>query len=535
MSAEVPDRFRHLDARHGLIPVSHRTMHEASLAVKRSLPTMDHAVRLIDEVTAQLGDRAWRDPEGGERVRRVLVRDAEHAEWIVPFALVEQQHGPAPEAEPTPPQPKPPKPATKETSSAAAWPVPVDAPEGWTWDDLPFRADDARPEILPAGPTMRPGQVTLGEGPASCTLHYDARGWRRGLSQSAYDQFTHLRYYGVKPYMIDPTGRPTTPLPHSLLCRADLDAAGHTLAAFARMVCESKIAESVAVRVRAPAALPGGPLGCWQRAQAALREILWKGELPEAAQWILVDGYEAIARGFAGSLDAALAAWRDEVERVEPLPPGANKIAALPPPPAPPMPEEEIPEAGEYEDPDGRFKVFSTGIMTMNFEPPPRDPNEPPPLEWPSPGVETTPAVAIPLPPPPALPDAYRAAGFTRVVRLVGGYGHVHHGFLRQEGEGFTLVGEGVADIIDPATVAAEIDAVDEADRAFLASVPPHLRARWDAWSMPFRFVTYGCWDGGHQKRVPLQKGGGQFGGALSAGSLDGDVVRWQVLRLSRS
>ena len=40
---EIPDRWRPFEERKGLVPASHRTMYEASRAIKRSLPTRDHA------------------------------------------------------------------------------------------------------------------------------------------------------------------------------------------------------------------------------------------------------------------------------------------------------------------------------------------------------------------------------------------------------------------------------------------------------------------------------------------------------------
>ena len=82
--AEIQERWKHFEAREGVVPVGHLPMRDVHRCMRRSLPTMDHALRLFDAVVARVGERGWIDPEGGEQRRRLLVRDPEHPDWLVP-------------------------------------------------------------------------------------------------------------------------------------------------------------------------------------------------------------------------------------------------------------------------------------------------------------------------------------------------------------------------------------------------------------------------------------------------------------------
>ena len=87
--ADLQDRYKPWAEREGLIEVGHIPMMHAQKAVIRSLFTMDRAVELFDRVVEHLGDRGWIDPEGGGTRRRLYVRDADHADWLLPIPLLE--------------------------------------------------------------------------------------------------------------------------------------------------------------------------------------------------------------------------------------------------------------------------------------------------------------------------------------------------------------------------------------------------------------------------------------------------------------
>jgi hypothetical protein len=87
-----------------------------------------------------------------------------------------------------------------------------------------------------------------------------------------------------------------------------------------------------------------------------------------------------------------------------------------------------------------------------------------PPVKMPFPPQrpECVPAVAIPLPEPPSLPEAWRAAGFSEVIRLIDEEGTVAHGFLARGPEGSSwFVGEAAAPHLDPATLEEQARAVE--------------------------------------------------------------------------
>ena len=55
----------------------------------------------------------------------------------------------------------------------------------------------------------------------------------------------------------------------------------------------------------------------------------------------------------------------------------------------------------------------------------------------PIPLPQHVPAAAVPLPPLPGIPDAYRHACFTRVLRMFGEHGAVTLGLFREGADGF--------------------------------------------------------------------------------------------------
>jgi hypothetical protein len=510
MATKIPERFRHLEERQGLVTVGHRTQREASLAVRRSVPTMDHAVRLVAAVRDQLGDRAWADPAGGTRVER-LHRLAEHGDgWVAPTPIVELVHGRDGEI-------------TLATfvqgdEAAAAQP-----PGGAS----PAPAA-ARPQLRPRGPTMHSGTLTFAEGPSNYFLRYDEEGLFKDCVQTGGDIFTALHHGDERPPAIDPLARPPTLPPPSLLCRADLDPEGHPVEDFARKVIALDPAARAPALVRLPVPVPVGAGGVWQVGLLALRRALFAGSVSADAGFAVADGMEGTAIAWGSTLEDALRTWSGELFRAKPKPP-------LPPEPAPPPTDLHEPADGPrtFRDADGKVKGFSTGKVTLSFG----GGDGEPPLPWPAAVPDKMPAAAIPIPPLPHRPESFARAGFTAWVRTVGQHGHVRHALARRDPDGtsFTLIGEGVLDLVDPDALDAELARAEVQERADDAEMAAQVDrpSMWEDPGAAVALVYYRCWDDDRRARIPLRRQLAAFLPSFDAGSLDADLVGWTVTRLS--
>lgn len=293
--ADLQDRYKPWAEREGLIEVGHIPMMHAQKAVIRSLFTMDRAVELFDRVVDHLGDRGWIDPEGGGTRRRLYVRDADHADWLLPIPLLEHAWlagigqmslG------------------TFVNSGAVN---PEDAPEDWKPGDAPWWPQDAEPDILPQNPNMHGGSLKLAEGTGYVEIEYDDRGVRaRACWSSGGDTFWYARAFNTRPWVIDPLARPPTLMPFSLACRPELDVNGHSIDQMVEWVLDLRPERLLPHRILLPLPTPGGVEGAWTRAQWALREAAFDGRLPNDAEgWVVVDAFEgkALAVG-AGWLTA---------------------------------------------------------------------------------------------------------------------------------------------------------------------------------------------------------------------------------------
>ena len=493
--AELPDNLRHLDEREGLVVLGELPIVDCQRALKRSLSTMVQAVQLFDAVAELLGDRAWLDPEGGADRRRLLLRDPEHPEWLVPTALLEHcwsgvrgEHQVGP---------------TILNPNAV---LPVDAPDDWQPGDPWYRPDDPEPQLLPDSPNMRAGDLQLAEGPALWRVKYDDRGVSFEYLVTPGDPFTAARYDTVRPYAVDSLARPPQLPPISLLCRADLDPAGHDLSTLATMVTGMDPASAERARVRLPLPVPGGAEGVWTRAKWGMREALWEGRVPLEARWLVADGFDGSAVAWGPTRDEALAAWDDEVRRVGPRPPGWRPEHRSPPEPTPHQP----PRVFDAEE-DG-VAGFSTGTMTLVA---PRVGE----LAWPMPLPRYTPAAIVPLSAPPPLPARFASAGFTRWVRLVGDHGQAGFVLVRDERDGgWTFVGDGALDLVDLEALEQELEAADAEHDDSLA----HLaRAGFPAMGsnpeFPCSIRWYRCWDGDRRERIPLRPAGAAWTAAFPA------------------
>lgn len=506
--AELQDRYTPWAEREGLIEVGTIPMMHAQKAVVRSLMTMDRAAALFDRVVEALGGRAWIDPEGGGTRHRLYVRDAEHPEWLLPVPLLEHAWlagiGQM----------------TLGTFVNSGAVKPEDAPEGWEPGDPPWWPVDAEPDILPQNRDMQGGSLKIAEGTGHVEIKYDDRGLRsESCWSSGGDSFWYARAFNTRPWVIDPFARPPTPRPFSLACRPELDIRGHSLDQLVGWVLELRPETLLPHRVLLPLPTPGGVEGAWGRARGALREAADDGRLPDDARgWAVIDAFEGKALAWGDTFDEAVERWRAEVARVRPRPPKPEKTTER----AEPTPEHE---ARTVRDDERKVAWVSTGAIRLE-SPSLAD------IAWPIPIPPHVPAAAVPLPPMPAIPDAYRRAGFTRVLRMFGEHGAVTYGLVRDEPDGFTLVGEGMLGVVDPETVGEEIEAAMSAQRAGYADMPEGFPNPF-AEDHPSQTHLFKGWDDARRRREPLKHIGGSWG-SWTARNISGDAWAWAVVRVWR-
>ncbi len=507
---DVPERFRHLDGRLGLVSMGHLSIRAARRAIRRSLPTMDHAVRVFDSAVALLGARAWIDPEGGEHRRRLYVRDVTRPEWLVAQSLMEHAW-------------------TSGVSAVHAMtmvnsdPVtPADAPSGWKFGDPWFESVDRKPDIVPRGKSMRAGRLAIQCGPTNIELSYDERGVFRESCSTAGDMFTIARYDGVRPFAIDPTARPPHLAPIAILCRDDLAEEGVSIDAFARMVLDLDIG-TIPARVRLPVPVPGGAESVWNCAREGLRRAIWNQTLPADARWAIADGFVGTAVAWADTPDDAWERWQAALFRVKPRPPGsAPSDTAI-------GTERDIPyePPRTWESDSGNAKAVSTGTIVLHG-PAGGD------IPWPAAVPSRTPAGMLELPPmPETISPEFAAAGFARWIRVLRAWGDVRHALVREEPDGWTLVGDGVLDLVTPATIGDEIDACEKARRDDYADHPPE----WRTWEDPrYRsaIVQFGCWNSDRQCAAPLKITNECWSPEFNAGSVQWETLPWGVARVRR-
>ncbi|MBI4706221.1 MAG: hypothetical protein HY744_34425 [Deltaproteobacteria bacterium] len=237
------------------------------------------------------------------------------------------------------------------------------------------------------------------------------------------------------------------------------------------------------------------------------------------ARVLVVDAFDGSAVVSGAGLDEVLARWEAELFRAKPRPPRPVEPTPRKPSPAPGEPE-------TFKDEEGRTVGFSTGTITVTA-------GGGASIEWPAAVPRNIPAVMVELPPLPEVPLALAAAGFSKWVRLVGQHGLVSLALCRREEQGFTLVGQGIVDLVDPTTIEAELDAADAQERAFHAATP-ELPAPWDQDFAASALVSYGLVDAVGRQRAPARVRGGQWSGGFDAGSLDGDQLEWVVCRQRR-
>jgi hypothetical protein len=106
----------------------------------------------------------------------------------------------------------------------------------------------------------------------------------------------------------------------------------------------------------------------------------------------------------------------------------------------------------------------------------------------------------------------------------------VSFGLLREEERGYTLIGEGVLDLVHAATLDVEMDDCDDEERDFYSSIPrDQLATPWNQ-EIAHR-IYYRLWNDEFQARMTFRVGGAEAGATPTAASLDGDNARWVVTR----
>ncbi|MCA9488416.1 MAG: hypothetical protein KC621_00790 [Myxococcales bacterium] len=375
-------------------------------------------------------------------------------------------------------------------------------------------AQDPKPEIAPEGL----GRATLGlwSGRAVLELRYDDAGLiepQRALCRFG-DAWSWRRWSATRPPTVDPTARPSQVAPPEWL--VDLPD-GLTIDELATRILASGVARDP-IRVRMTVDAPGGVEGCWYRAMQSLRQLAFEDRVPGSGGVLVLDAYEhapdLTCLALGADLEDALSRWKEEERRVRPRP-----VPSRPPPP--PVVEDEPSSELEVVDEDGsRSLILTSERMTLTLRPDRLIP-------WPIPGPSTTPLVALRLPPfPSTLPTSWATAGFARWRYLVGESGEVGTALVRDEASGgSTIVGEGLLDVLDPATLDRELEA------AVAADVWPFPFQPWR--ERPYEQRSFTAWSLAQQARAPMAVESTWWGAAFHGRDLDGDSHRTRVVRMT--
>jgi hypothetical protein len=138
------------------------------------------------------------------------------------------------------------------------------------------------------------------------------------------------------------------------------------------------------------------------------------------------------------------------------------------------------------------------------------------------------------LPPAPEeIPAAFAAVGFARWVRVVPESGAVRHALVRDESDGWTLVGDGVLDVVDPAAMDAQMASAERQRREDYDGHPIELRP-WDNPDYVAGHMRFSCWDADRQRAAALSIVGGGWSGGFTPASLPWNDLPWHVVRVVR-
>jgi len=480
---EIPERMRHMLDRTGLVEVGRVTAQQALRAIGNSVPTFADARRLTDATIAALGERAIVEHENGPQ-RWVYLRDPEDDAWLVAPAILDEQ----------------------------GW-----GPTG----DVPVPRRD---RIVPKGPDMHAGKLVLSLGGARLSLEFDAVGMRCGCADGGGDTFALCYERNTRPFVIDPSARPPTPLPLPLLLRADLQEDGHEIEQLAVWIAELAVAVTDGVRLRAPARLPLGSQAIVLRARHSAAVALWQGLVDRDARWLVLDGLCGRAFSSGSTREEAWSRFGPAVWREKP-----GLLGTLAGEPLgfelPPRRVDEgerplhLPTRARSAEDGGPVTAlsfegsFSFGPFVSAHE-------------WPSAEPETMPALLVPIPPAPRVDERWTSAGF-EAVAIVGEGGTLGWMLRREEGDGWTLVGADVADLVDPETL---LEGLECEQRRYVDDWREMFPDGWDALPPP-RVMRFGVWNVERQHAMSPRCTQLASGGFHPV-DLDATKDRWGLVRV---
>ena len=437
--------------------LGHLPVRDANAALRRSVPRTHDAVRLVDAIRELLGARGWLDPYAREGATKIALRDGD---WLLPGYLV-TLHLDVDRPPPPPPMEMPPElQAQVEAAQAAS-----DA----------YRKRHPEPDVVPLGPDQRSATLMLREGGAHYRFEYGLRGVRTETSTAGSgDRFSTTQ---DSPFRFDPHARPPQLLPLGLLLRPELDPGGHPIEVLAAWIAELDIPGRQRLRARVPAAVPGGLDGVRGRGLRFLRERAWAEGLPEEAGWLVIDSFNGVALASGATLDEAHEAWLNEVESLQPLPPRPKPVE---------LPEPQEPTASASADEEEgsiTIQMQATIVIVPEME-----------MPWPPARPENTPCLAVPIPALPPTPTRWTEAGFTRRVRLLGEHGECGFVLVRDEEEGWTLIGDALLDAVDPRELEPFFLAQDERNRSEHRDHFGH-GSPWEQPRYPLKIISARAWD----------------------------------------
>lgn len=435
-------------------------------AIRDAIPTRAHAEMLVAQVADLLGDAAWVETAGGGQSQTLFRRESPGSPWIVPWPLISVARG------------------GREGPSPILTAIPG-----------VYAEPEVRPGPAPKIRGLGPGQLTIHDGAHSVTVCYGADG--RWFECSVTDARVTLA--GVVPVLASRSASPV-----------------ELVAAFVAGIDPGRQGPA---RVHLPVPLPWGAAGVWGCALGAIRALLFQDQVPADGRFVAADGWTGRAIAFGPTRDAAVAAWRAEVERVRPFPAPAPETGM----PAFEMPDPP-PESHVEQEFDGKHLhirgVFFGGGPTSD-------------ASSVEPTLANSPVAVIPVA---ELPDA--APAFGAWVRTVDRWGRLRLAGLRRERRAWTLVGDAAMgqNLTD---LDARLDAADLAWDAWIAALPPRPK-----FELPPGFPEPPPTDTSVRTyRVAHEPTGAPVEAVCSSAgrtagydprSLDAERLPWQVVRMRR-
>ena len=423
----------------------------ATRALRAALPTSRHAEMLLDMVRVRLGADAVLEVLSGGNLR-LLFRRARHG--FVPWPLVRFTRG-------------------ADRIVEMPWLSLFGDHESWKGD----------PPAPPTPPPPKPLLALRGLGPGRLTLYDGAE----------YVQIA----YGADGRAFE-TARSVDSEAHHPAARALASGAAGSAELAADYVAGIDHGRHGAGRVHYPVELPCGLQGAWNVGLWGVRRALFEGPIPVGARWVVADGFAGTTVAWGPTRDAAFQAWRESVQRAQPVPP-------------PPPPPRELPEQ-DPDDLESPEEAFAPKVVPV--------PVPQPPVPWPTPALENTPAALVPIPvlakPPPLGTWSFITTERGSVVPMV----------RRDDEDGFTLLEERVLRAVDLAEVDRALDDLEVRGESNVA-------APWGRDAYTFRLATYRVLDGAGAPTAP-RYAHGQSGPRFDSANLDADGLRGAVTRFRR-